>query len=496
MTHSFQSCSEEFFVEAQAGRKKNRKIKSHITLAELALAACAFMATAAPAAAAATLWTSNAGYDSASCGASASPCRSISQAIANATDGDTIWVGPGHYGDVNGDGNFTGPGDEQPDPNGGLGNSINPAGCIVCITKALHIYSTAGAALTFIEASGSTGIPSTVMILHDGVDFGAQDHGFTITGGNAYGVMIAPPYNVLKDMTIKGNIDIGDGVGFYAQGTEENPVGYIACDYYNSCQFTARILVASNRAIGNTTGFNVVLNSWVGRGQRGYIVLRDNEALGDVTGFFVYPVFALTPETLVFSAGDVQLVNNIAAHGGTGFYADLPGDVTYNTALDNSQSGFTMTPGGGKFAHNAAIGNGGPGLIVNLSSNAFDLGVGNSFSTLSDNNFFGNDRKRAALFLGAGLYFSPSYTPGPSAHCGVLNVGAVEALYGPSEVTPVPATQLQAANNYWGSSKGPSSSGPGDNAGGACDQTNSTTIVKPFSPTQFGSTVTPTVLEN
>jgi hypothetical protein len=492
VTLSFKSLAEKFFVEMQAEREGNKKIKSHIAVAGLTLAVCAYVGAVGTTAAAATLWTSNVGSDSASCGASASPCRSISQAIVNATDGDTIWVGPGHYGDVNGDGNFTGPGDEQPDPNAGNDND-EVSGCIVCITKALHIYSTDGAALTIIEASGSIGIPSTVTILHDGVDFGAEDHGFTITGGNAYGVTIAPAYNVLQDITIKGNIDIGDGEGFYARGIDENPVGWEACGFFHHCQFNARILVAGNRAIGNTTGFHVILNSWIGPG---YIVLRDNEALGDTTGFFVYPVFVLTPETLVFSARNVQLVNNIAAHGGTGFYADLPGDVTYNTALDNSQSGFTMTPGGGKFAHNAAIGNGGPGMIVNLSASASDAGVGNSFSTLSDNNFLGNDRKRAALFLGVGLYFSPSFSLGPSAHCGILNLGALEALYGPGEVTPVPATQLRAANNYWGSSTGPSGSGPGDNAGGACDQDNSTTIAKPFSPTKFGSTVTPTVLEN
>lgn len=71
-----------------------------------------------------------------------------------------------------------------------------------------------------------------------------------------------------------------------------------------------------------------------------------------------------------------------------------------------------------------------------------------------------------------------------------------EAQQGPRGDIARAATQLQAANNYWGSSKGPSSSGPGDNAGGVCDQNNSTTITKPFSPTIWGSTVTPPVLQN
>jgi hypothetical protein len=440
-------------------------MKSRITVVGLVLAACTCVVAVGTTAAAATLWTSNVGSDSGSCGASASPCRSISQAIANASDGDIIWVGPGHYGDVNGGGTFTGPGDEQPNPNSGNGELFLDQGCILCITKALHIYSTNGAALTVIEGNGSsTDSHSTVMILHDGGDFGAEGHGFTITGGNSHGVTIVPGFspNVSRDMTIKGNIDIGDGDGFFVFGSTFSPSEYNGCPY---CQFNARILVASNRAISNTTGFNIAPNTWHGSGQ---IVVRDNEALGDGTGFVVYSVYKVV---LTESSADiVQLANNIAAHGGTGFYADLPGPVTYNTALVNSQSGFTVTPGGAPFKFNAAIGNGGPGVLVNTSPDAFTVTV-HTFSIFGDNNFFGNDRKRPELFFGFGLYLN-GFNPGPSAHCGVLNLGPLAALYGPAQVSPVPATQLQAVNNYWGSSTGPSSSGPGDNAGGVCDQNN------------------------
>ena len=65
------------------------------------------------------------GSDSPTCGLQ-SPCRSISQAMENAASGDTIYVGPGHYGDVNGDGNFAGPGDEKPDPNAGQRPFLKP----------------------------------------------------------------------------------------------------------------------------------------------------------------------------------------------------------------------------------------------------------------------------------------------------------------------------------------------------------------------------------
>ena len=155
----------KLFAEPQARHDRSNRIGFHIRVAVLALAACACLAAVGTPASAATWWTSNLGSDSGSCGTSAAPCRSISQAIANAADGDTIWVGPGHYGDVNGDGNFTGPGDEQPDPTAGEPNlAAGPYGCIVCVTKALHIYSTGGAAVTVIEANASAGSASTVMI--------------------------------------------------------------------------------------------------------------------------------------------------------------------------------------------------------------------------------------------------------------------------------------------------------------------------------------------
>jgi hypothetical protein len=56
-------------------------------------------------------------------------------------------------------------------------------------------------------------------------------------------------------------------------------------------------------------------------------------------------------------------------------------------------------------------------------------------------------------------------------------------------VDPQPPTptveKLQAANNYWGSVSGPAATGPGDTAGGVCDQNGGATTVKPFSPSWF-----------
>ena len=125
-------------------------------------------------AAAAVLWVTNDGADSSSCGSQTTPCRSISQGIENASDGDTIEVGAGHYGNVSGNVNYTGPGDEHPRAD---------AGCIVCITKGLSIFSVHGAAVTVIDSLPSSPFGTTVMILSDGVHFGQAGGGFTASGG-------------------------------------------------------------------------------------------------------------------------------------------------------------------------------------------------------------------------------------------------------------------------------------------------------------------------
>jgi hypothetical protein len=422
-----------------------------------------------------TLWAKSTGTDSASCGSSGSPCRSISQAIANAQDGDTIYVGPGRYGNVNGDSTFSGPGDEQPQANVGPWDG---SGCILCINKGVHIYSTAGADLTVIDSGGpQSQYQSTVMILSDGVDFGAEQHGFTITGGNSNGVAIEPNYSpklngVARNMSVSGNIDIGDGNGVYFFGDGLDGASYIGCPPL-ACTFSAQVLIAGNRLVNNGNGVSVTTNNWGGPGT---LVVRDNQAINAGTGYWIFPGYALGGIN-VGSSGNVQLINNIAAGGNVGFYAILTGPIEYDTAIDNKQSGFVITDST-TFTFNAALGNGGPGVLINLSPGPFDLGNVSSTATFSENTFIDNDRNRPVPLLVGFVY--GTFSAGPSAHCGVLNLGPLGALGGPTQVTPVPATRLLAANNYWGSATGPSKTGPGDAAGGACDQNNAATVATPF----------------
>src|SRR5688500_4888545 len=86
------------------------------------------------------------GLDSLQCGALEAPCRSISQAVRNAVRGDTIRVGPGHYGDLDEDGVAGEDGEERAE----AGAVCN---CMLSINKKLTIISTNGALETIIETS-------------------------------------------------------------------------------------------------------------------------------------------------------------------------------------------------------------------------------------------------------------------------------------------------------------------------------------------------------
>ena len=124
------------------------------------------------------IFVANNAIDSETCGTRREPCRSISKAIENARDGATIVVGPGRYGDLNGDGDFDDPGEEAAQVGFGCR-------CMVLIDKQIAIRSKAGAEATILDASGAT--VDVVNIVADGVFFGDKHAGFTLTGARMLG---------------------------------------------------------------------------------------------------------------------------------------------------------------------------------------------------------------------------------------------------------------------------------------------------------------------
>jgi hypothetical protein len=432
----------------------------------------------------ATLNVTNDGADSAACGASTKPCRTISQAIENAADGDSIEVGAGTYGNLSGDPNFAGPGDEHAQM------SINgSSGCIICVNKGVHIYSLHGAAVTIIQAIPSTPFSSTVLIQTDGVIFGHVGGGFTVTGGNVNGVNLDlnarnTAVGLKRNITVAGNVDVGDGNGFafsglpFADGRCPDPL----------CISTATVTFAQNESINNGAAFNVTVNTYAPP-----IILQSNLAQGSGTGFLV-ATGAQDEADSNLSAGNVSVLGNVAVHNGFGFDLTLVGRTEKNTAAGNSQAGFRTVPFG-TFRGNSTLGNAGPGIVMNYGANFnasfFGLApLSNNYSPFSQNNFYGNDRNRPSLVISVGPIPGPN--TGPSADCGVLNLGDVPAaeLAGVGQGSLDPQT-LQAGGNFWGSTQGPARTGVGDAAGGVCDQNGAVTIAKPFATTPFAITAWP-----
>jgi hypothetical protein len=171
----------------------------------------------------ATLFAANQGVDSGTCGGVKTPCRSISQTIANAVDGDTIVVGPGHYGDLNGDDDFADPGEEAAE----IGTGCD---CAVKIDKRVTVKSRDGAAATVIDGDGQ--VVSTVSLVGagaTGASFGATQAGFTVRGGQGAGVFVEID---ALNARVTGNLAEGNaGDGFIVVGNGAR--------------------VTSNRAIGN-----------------------------------------------------------------------------------------------------------------------------------------------------------------------------------------------------------------------------------------------------
>jgi len=151
---------------------------------------------AAHAVQAATLTVANNGVDSDICGSSAAPCRSISQAIAHANEGDTLMVGPGRYGDLNGN-RILGEVGEEPAAFGGRCDL-----CMIHINKRLTLKSSNGAAVTVIDAGGVE--IRAVLIEADGVVFGGRGQGFTIANAGSTGFVVYSSH----DVTVVGNIAI------------------------------------------------------------------------------------------------------------------------------------------------------------------------------------------------------------------------------------------------------------------------------------------------
>jgi hypothetical protein len=341
--------------------------------------ACALVSLATPSAALAApgpfdgrVWhVAVPGLDSALCGTAVTPCRSITQAMANAANGDTILVRPGRYGDIDSNGQVSGAGEEGPDYGA------------VAINKRLRVLSTDGAAATIIDVSGAR--QAVVLINAAGAQFGDKGAGFTVTGGWLQGITNGDGTNLL----IAGNIvraipdatDLISATGMYINTTSvveirdnlviDNPGVGIVIVPQNASSYASvhdNVVTGSHAAEGSV--------GIVGSGSNPHLIYR-NTVVDNTTGILV-------------NYGASRISNNIVTSNVFGVRIDgmpattpLRGPTIYRNSISSSQNT-------GLF-----IANGIAGAITirenNFYGGATDCGVGNFSAQGIDarNNFWG-----------------------------------------------------------------------------------------------------------
>jgi parallel beta-helix repeat protein len=299
------------------------------------------------------------GSDAGTCGTSAQPCRTIGRAIAIAGVGDTVEVGPGRYGDANGDGDFADPGDEAAE----IGTGCN---CVIHVDKPLVVVSRDGAGATLVDGAG---IPSPDLVRVDaaGTTFGKRKHGFTLrrAGGAAF-------RSSAERLSLAGNVALfGVGNGFAVFGDGSSVVG--------------------NRALTNDSqGFNV---------QFTHGVIRDNVAIGNGSHGF-------SPDGHNTIAGNAAMGN-----GDDGFHLNGGGSVLQgNVALGNGETGFNLS-GGNLLTGSIASGNHrgvevDDGDVVTKNAIVSNEGVGvvdrdGNGGQVTKNSIFGNHFATDDLIIGS-----------------------------------------------------------------------------------------------
>jgi hypothetical protein len=297
------------------------------------------------------LKVSNDGVDSASCGSATAPCRSISQAIRNASASATIRVGPGVYGE------FTGDLESDAGEEGPRTGRV----AFIVVDKSLRILSTDGAEVTVIKAGAVETPDFLVAIAASGVQFGAAGHGFTLTGIRGLGLTRSdkkPPLNAIQ---VSGNIGLQNR-------------GYAFTSYSRA----TNVVFSDNRAIQNLGGFDLSF-AMIGDAPSGPVRFERNQASGN-RGHGV----GLRARDVVFNHNVIE--NNGYGVAVAGDTFSMEGNVIANNfnigLVVSGKFAATPTPLVGRFVGNWVVGNGDPGIVASE--------FGTSFGEFERNNIYGN----------------------------------------------------------------------------------------------------------
>jgi hypothetical protein len=295
---------------AAVGTPRVRPVPAHLHTFVVA----AVLALAVPSLAhGATRFVADTGNDGPNCGlALTSACRSITQAIELAAPGDTILVGPGRYGDLNGNGVLGEPGEE-------LGYLTPPASCscVLRIEKPVIVISSGGAAVTMIDGRTVDVIQNVFLTTPSG-EFGRPGKGFTVTN-TAYtdgsGIVLDS-----GEVMVRGNQVIYTRTGF------PNGNGIITVN-------DAAIRIEGNQVMNWAFGIQV----------RGAATVSKNQLMNNRYG--------------VRATGG-NIVGNVATSNCTGFGLSGTATAVSNAAYVNRCNGFEVAaPFSGVFTKNNMVGN-------------------------------------------------------------------------------------------------------------------------------------------
>jgi hypothetical protein len=371
-------------------------------------AAVVLLVSAPAAAAASTLYVNAAtGTDSATCGPSTSPCRTIQRAVDNATDGDTIEVAAGAYPDfVSIDKSVTVQG-AQAGNAGSAARAAAPAGESVIDN---HVDITASnvtldgfssdypGTQLFVNRSPDTTIENNVFTGYQPDDY----TGFRIT--DAIGVNAAPGTTITRNyFTSPGSYD--GAINFFNGGCSDTVISDNA--FY----------AAANDGLGtvfffcqNEPSADLTISG------------NDDVHVGDTNGESFLVAEAVN--------GDIHVTGNSVT-------ADDPSSVLY----------FTLSPnlGAVDVSGNSIVGSGSSAVTIRPTGG----GAGTSY-TITGNRLSGG---------AYGLYVYPGPLAAGATVTAHGNVLSGNSRYGVFNGDTAYGSSLDATENWWGCNAGPAAAG-------------------------------------